>query len=128
MLQVLGLPRGQRTGRHAACTPGQRPAACRRHPQPPACSLWALTHTLPALTHAYQCEQVDQWLDISGSLTPGAAFEAACGSVSDFLSLRTFLVGFAPSLADVACWAQLQLTLQWDRLRKGGALPHLARW
>ena len=71
---------------------------------------------------------MDQWLDISASLTPGAAFEAACGSVNDFLSLRTFLVGYAPSLADVACWAQLQLTLQWDRLRKGGALPHLARW
>lgn len=37
-------------------------------------------------------------------------------------------VGYAPTLADIACWAQLQLTLQWDRLRKAGSLPHLARW
>ncbi|KAI7845298.1 hypothetical protein COHA_001141 [Chlorella ohadii] len=72
--------------------------------------------------------QVDQWLDISQTLVPGAAFESACASVNDFLSLRTFLVGYAPTMADIACWAQLQLTLQWDRLRKGGALPHLARW
>ncbi|PRW45405.1 glutamyl-tRNA synthetase isoform A [Chlorella sorokiniana] len=72
--------------------------------------------------------QVDQWLDISQSLVPGAAFESACASVNDFLSLRTFLVGYAPTMADIACWAQLQLTLQWDRLRKGGALPHLSRW
>lgn len=72
--------------------------------------------------------QVDQWLDISQTLVPGSGFEAACAAVDAFLSLRTFLVGHAPSLADVACWAQLQLTLQWDRLKKGGGVAHLARW
>ncbi|KAL4439440.1 hypothetical protein ABPG77_008769 [Micractinium sp. CCAP 211/92] len=72
--------------------------------------------------------QVDQWLDISQTLVPGSGFEAACASVDAFLSLRTFLVGYGPTLADVACWAQLQLTLQWDRLKKGGAVAHLARW
>lgn len=35
---------------------------------------------------------MDQWLDISQTLVPGAAFESACASVNDFLSLRTFLV------------------------------------
>lgn len=74
------------------------------------------------------CPQVDQWLDISQTLVPGSGFEAACASVDAFLSLRTFLVGYGPTLADVACWAQLQLTLQWDRLKKGGAVAHLARW
>lgn len=94
-----------------------------------------VTHSIAALVVAPSdqpaippAHQVDQWLDISQSLTPGASFESACASVNDFLSLRTFLVGYAPTLADVACWAQLQLTLQWDRLRKAGALPHLARW
>ncbi|PSC73885.1 glutamyl-tRNA synthetase [Micractinium conductrix] len=72
--------------------------------------------------------QVDQWLEISQALVPGFGFEGACAAANDFLSLRTFLVGHAPTLADVACWAQLQLTLQWDRLKKGGSLPHLARW
>lgn len=71
---------------------------------------------------------MDQWLEISQALVPGSGFEGACAAANDFLSLRTFLVGHAPTLADVACWAQLQLTLQWDRLKKGGSLPHLARW
>ena len=52
--------------------------------------------------------QVDQWLDIAQSLVPGHGLEAACSSVNDFLSLRTFLVGHSLTLADVACWAQLQ--------------------
>lgn len=72
--------------------------------------------------------QVDQWLDISQTLVPGAGFEGVATALNDFLSLRTFLVGYALTLADVACWAQLQLTLQWDRLRKAGGLTHLARW
>ncbi|EFN53000.1 hypothetical protein CHLNCDRAFT_137448 [Chlorella variabilis] len=72
--------------------------------------------------------QVDQWLDISQTLLPGAGFEAAAASVNDFLSLRTFLAGYSLSLADVACWAQLQLTLQWDKLRRTGNFGHLARW
>ena len=72
--------------------------------------------------------QVDQWLDIAQSLVPGHGLEAACSSVNDFLSLRTFLVGHSLSLADVACWAQLQPNMQWEKLRKGGVLPHLARW
>jgi glutamyl-tRNA synthetase len=71
---------------------------------------------------------VDQWFDIAQTLVPGSGFEAACTSINDFLSLRTFLVGYAPTLADVACWAQLQLTLQWDRLKKGASCVHLARW
>ncbi|KAL4855849.1 Glutamate--tRNA ligase [Chlorella vulgaris] len=72
--------------------------------------------------------QVDQWLDISQSLVPGAGFESAAASVNQYLSLRTFLAGYALSLADVACWAQLQLTLQWDRLKKTGSFGHLERW
>lgn len=71
---------------------------------------------------------MDQWLDISQTLVPGAAFEGVAASINDFLSLRTFLAGYTLTLADVACWAQLQLTLQWDRLRKAGGLVHLARW
>lgn len=79
-------------------------------------------------TGAIPTAQVDQWLDISQSLVPGAGFESVAASVNQYLSLRTFLAGYALSLADVACWAQLQLTLQWDRLKKTGSFGHLERW
>lgn len=126
---------GQPTGERAHCRPRLAPPPSQPHthislhlpppppPQPHAHTTAPLTTT--AHTHA---PQVDQWLDISQTLVPGAGFEGVCASANDFLSLRSFLVGHAPTLADVACWAQLQLTLQWDRLKKGGSLAHLARW
>ena len=52
--------------------------------------------------------QVDQWLDFSSALTSGAGLEAACGVINHYLSLRTFLVDFCLTVADVACWGQLQ--------------------
>jgi glutamyl-tRNA synthetase len=72
--------------------------------------------------------QVDQWLDIAQTLVPGSGFEAVASAVNEYLSLRTFLVGYSLTLADVAAWAQLQLTLQWDKLRRTGNFGHLARW
>lgn len=38
----------------------------------------------------------------------GSGFEAACKAANDFLALRTLLVGYGVTLADVACWGQLQ--------------------
>ena len=53
--------------------------------------------------------QVDQWLDFAcTALVSGSGFEAACKAVNDFVSMRTLLVGYAVSMADVACWGQLQ--------------------
>ncbi|GAB4821570.1 hypothetical protein N2152v2_008616 [Parachlorella kessleri] len=78
---------------------------------------------------ALSASQVDQWLDFAcTALVSGSGFEAACKAVNDFLSMRTLLVGYAVSMADVACWGQLQGTLQWDKLKKSGNFPHLARW
>ena len=59
-----------------------------------------LTQTLLAL-------QVDQWLEFAGSLGPGAGLEGACAAANEYLQLRTFLVGYRLSLADLACWGQL---------------------
>lgn len=70
------------------------------------------------------CLLVPNMSPSDSNLTPGVSSPRLLPACPPLL----LQVGYAPSLADIACWAQLQLTLQWDRLRKGGALPHLARW
>lgn len=52
--------------------------------------------------------QVDQWLEFSSVLVSGAGLESACAVINDYLSLRTFLVDYSVTAADVACWGQLQ--------------------
>ena len=52
--------------------------------------------------------QVDQWLDFSTAIVSGAGLEAVCGVVDQFLSLRTYLVGYKLSIADLHIWGQLQ--------------------
>ena len=52
--------------------------------------------------------QVDQWLDFSSSIVSGAGLEAVCGVVDQFLSLRTYLVGYQLTIADLQVWGQLQ--------------------
>lgn len=72
--------------------------------------------------------QIDQWLDVASCLAPGAEFEAGVSSVNDYLAFRTVLVGYSPSIADLACWGYLVAGMQWDGLRKKGTYAHLARW
>ena len=52
--------------------------------------------------------QVDQWLDQAAAIAPGLTFEPTCKSIDAFLALRTFLVGYSPTAADVAVWGALQ--------------------
>jgi hypothetical protein len=61
--------------------------------------------------------QVDTWLDFAPLLVPGLGFEGACASLDEFLTLRTFLVGYNVTIADLAIWGQLQGEQQlagWD--------------
>ncbi len=55
----------------------------------------------------FPARQVDQWLEFAGSLAPGSTLEAACAVANEYLQLRTYLVGYRLSLADLACWGQL---------------------
>ncbi|PNW76392.1 hypothetical protein CHLRE_11g467547v5 [Chlamydomonas reinhardtii] len=71
--------------------------------------------------------QVDQWLDQAGAITP-AALEAQAAALNDFLQLRTFLVGYSLTLADLAVWGALQASPLWNKVRGSGKVPHLARW
>lgn len=78
---------------------------------------------------ALEAAQVDAWIDRAGALVPGLGLEPLAEAVSVYLAPRTFLVGRALTLADVAVWGALEATLQWDKLRKANAkLAHLGRW
>jgi hypothetical protein len=50
---------------------------------------------------------VDQWIDTSGQLVSGPGFDMLCGRLNDYLSMRSFFVGFTTTAADFAIWGQL---------------------
>lgn len=52
--------------------------------------------------------QVDQFVDFASQLVAGAGLESACAALNDYLAVRTFLVGYSLTAADVACWGQLE--------------------
>ncbi|GIM07727.1 hypothetical protein Vretimale_11813, partial [Volvox reticuliferus] len=72
--------------------------------------------------------QVDQWLETAAGIVSGAALESQCVALNDYLTLRTFLVGYGITLADLAVWGQLQGSPLWKKIRTSGKVPHLARW
>eukprot|EP00877_Chromochloris_zofingiensis_P010541 jgi/Chrzof1/5740/Cz16g14040.t1_GTS2[v5.2] len=72
--------------------------------------------------------QVDQWLDVTAQVVSGLGFEPMCVSINNYLSLRTFLVGYTFTVADVALWGQLQACPMWKKGKSSGAVPHLSRW
>jgi hypothetical protein len=51
---------------------------------------------------------VDQWLETAAGIVSGAALESQCVALNDYLTLRTFLVGYGLTVADLAVWGQLQ--------------------
>jgi hypothetical protein len=53
------------------------------------------------------CTQVDQWIDTSSQLVSGPGFDMLCGRLNDYLSMRSFLVGFTTTAADFSIWGQL---------------------
>lgn len=70
---------------------------------------------------------MDELVDFAAAqLLTGSGLEGACASLDSFLSTRTLLVGHTLTLADVACWGQLQASTQWTKLRP--TFPHLSRW
>ncbi|PNH09799.1 putative glutamate--tRNA ligase, cytoplasmic [Tetrabaena socialis] len=72
--------------------------------------------------------QVDNWLDTASGIVSGAALESQCSALNDYLTLRTFLVGYNLTIADLAVWGQLHASPLWKKVRTGGKVPHLARW
>lgn len=78
---------------------------------------------------ALESAQIDQWLEYAHIFSSGSEFENACIHVDGYLSLRTCLVGYSLSIADIAIWSGLAGTGQrWESLRKSKKYPNLVRW
>lgn len=77
---------------------------------------------------------VDQWVAVAAESFQGgdaAAVTALCDDLNRHLALRTYLVAYTPSIADLAVWASLRLAPEFlARLHRENAArrPHLARW
>ena len=96
-------------------------ATCGQDSTPRQCIVWSqcfvscagwlqVPHAKPSLSWMQNSVfvQVDQWLDFSNAIASGAGLEAVCGVIDQFLSLRTYLVGYQLSIADLQVWGQLQ--------------------
>ncbi|CAA6659634.1 unnamed protein product [Spirodela intermedia] len=78
---------------------------------------------------AQESQEIDMWLDYVSTLSSGAEFEAACANIDGYLLLRTFLVGYSISVADIVIWSGLAGTGQrWASLKKSNKYPNLVRW
>ncbi|KAH7661658.1 Glutamyl/glutaminyl-tRNA synthetase protein [Dioscorea alata] len=78
---------------------------------------------------ALESAQIDEWLEYVTIFSYGSEFETACSHVDAHLALRTFLVGYSLSIADVSIWSGLAGTGQrWESLRKSKKYQNLARW
>ncbi|KAG0454808.1 hypothetical protein HPP92_024100 [Vanilla planifolia] len=78
---------------------------------------------------ALESAQIDEWLEYAMVFSSGSQFASACMHVDDHLALRTLLVGYNLSIADIAIWSSLAGTGQrWESLRKSRKYPNLVRW
>ncbi len=76
--------------------------------------------------------QVDQWLEIALVKLGKSLSEDSQTSVLAFLNahltLRTFFVGYALTLADIAVWAALAISSLWEKASQGRTYEHLNRY
>ncbi|XP_045887851.1 bifunctional glutamate/proline--tRNA ligase isoform X1 [Micropterus dolomieu] len=70
--------------------------------------------------------EVDHWLEFSARRLCGQPLTAALGELDKALSLRTFLVGHALTLADLSVWAALKGDEEWPN--HGKSFSHVSRW
>lgn len=88
-------------------------ATSRRRSEPSSAPLGVTSRRLlePSINcSVYVHTQVDQWLDTATQLVSGLSFELLCGRLNDYLSMRSFFVGFTTTAADFAIWGQLHGT------------------
>uniref|UniRef100_A0A668AJ17 Bifunctional glutamate/proline--tRNA ligase n=1 Tax=Myripristis murdjan TaxID=586833 RepID=A0A668AJ17_9TELE len=71
--------------------------------------------------------EVDHWLEFSARRLCGqTGLSVALGELDKALSLRTFLVGHAVTLADLCVWAALKGHVEWPSQAK--SFSHVNRW
>uniref|UniRef100_UPI00358ECFC7 bifunctional glutamate/proline--tRNA ligase isoform X2 n=1 Tax=Myxine glutinosa TaxID=7769 RepID=UPI00358ECFC7 len=73
--------------------------------------------------------EVDHWLDFADRLADPTEFPRALAALQHNLSLRSYLVGHALTLADFAVWAALTGNNMWQSAQENGQAPqHVRRW
>lgn len=90
-----------------------------------------LARVAPALglygSNMMEQTEVDHWLEFSArSLCNQPDLTVALAELDKALSLRTFLVGHALTLADLSVWAALKDDGEWPK--QGKSFPHVSRW
>ncbi|XP_069029580.1 bifunctional glutamate/proline--tRNA ligase isoform X1 [Embiotoca jacksoni] len=90
-----------------------------------------LARVAPALglygANTMEQTEVDHWLEFSARrLCDQSGLTAALGDLDKALSLRTFLVGHALTLADLSVWAALKGHGEWPS--KDKSFHHVSRW
>ena len=70
---------------------------------------------------ALSATQIDYWIDYAASASAGPNFEAVCNGINEYMTLRTFLVGYCLTVADLALWGQLQSEWNTDHGTLAGA-------
>uniref|UniRef100_A0A3Q1EBQ1 Bifunctional glutamate/proline--tRNA ligase n=1 Tax=Acanthochromis polyacanthus TaxID=80966 RepID=A0A3Q1EBQ1_9TELE len=90
-----------------------------------------LARVAPALglygANTMEQTEVDHWLEFSARrLCDQPGLTGALGELDKVLSLRTFLVGHALTLADLSVWAALKGHAEWPS--QGKSFPHVNRW
>ncbi|KAJ3417380.1 hypothetical protein HDV05_004845 [Chytridiales sp. JEL 0842] len=90
--------------------------------------------TILGYTDPIKASQIDYWLDFcQDSLSPEAGFKplaSAFSTLDSHLRLRSFLVGYSLSLADIACWGALKAIPIFNKqLKSGNELgTYITRW
>uniref|UniRef100_A0A8D0CJ94 Bifunctional glutamate/proline--tRNA ligase n=1 Tax=Scleropages formosus TaxID=113540 RepID=A0A8D0CJ94_SCLFO len=74
--------------------------------------------------------EVDHWLEFAYRRVSGqSSLTPALEDLDKALALRTFLVGYTVTLADLSVWAALKGSSGWPAiLDKSGPFPHIHRW
>uniref|UniRef100_A0A8C9VSR4 Bifunctional glutamate/proline--tRNA ligase n=1 Tax=Scleropages formosus TaxID=113540 RepID=A0A8C9VSR4_SCLFO len=74
--------------------------------------------------------EVDHWLEFAYRRVSGqSSLTPALEDLDKALALRTFLVGYTVTLADLSVWAALKGHSGWPAiLDKSGPFPHIHRW
>ncbi|KAI8843356.1 tRNA synthetases class I, catalytic domain-containing protein [Chytriomyces cf. hyalinus JEL632] len=87
------------------------------------------------ITDTLRHSQIDYWIDFCGiSLAPEAGFKplaTAFNALNSHLKMRSFLVGYSLTLADIACWGALRaipIFNQKVKAKDNGLGPYLTRW
>jgi glutamyl-tRNA synthetase len=90
-----------------------------------------LIESFPAILRGKQPELEDEWITFGLTRLGGKDFKATSAALEELnnhLSLRTFLVGYTETIADITVWGALSANGQAISAIKRNHLPNLVRW